>query len=77
MREEVGYSVKDVSDHTHKELQPKEVLKVFNEKYVNICDPIELLEVHFKQEHGGIFNRNYPEQIWCTQSIPRKRKWSS
>ena len=27
MREEVGYSVKDVSDHTHKELQPKEVLK--------------------------------------------------
>ena len=54
MREEVGYSVKDVSDHTHKELQPKEVLKVFNEKYVNICDPIELLEVHFKQEHGGI-----------------------
>ena len=20
---------------------------------------------------------NYPEQIWCTQSIPRKRKWSS
>ena len=23
MREEVGYSVKDVSDHTHKELQPK------------------------------------------------------
>ena len=54
MREEVGYSVKDVSDHTHKELQPKEVLKVFNEKYVNICNPIELLEVHFKQEHGGI-----------------------
>ena len=32
MREEVGYSVKDVSDHTHKELQPKEVLKVFNAK---------------------------------------------
>ena len=54
MREEVGYSVKDVSDHTHKELQPKEVLKVFNEKYVNVCNPIELLEVHFKQEHGGI-----------------------
>lgn len=40
MREEVGYSVKDVSDHTHKELQPKEVLKVFNEKYVNICDQL-------------------------------------
>ena len=37
MREEVGYSVKDVSDHTHKELQPKEVLKVFNE---NECDSI-------------------------------------
>ena len=52
MREEVGYAVKDVSDHAHKELQPEEVLEVFKEKYVNISDPIEMLEVHFKQDHG-------------------------
>ncbi len=38
----------------HQELQPKEILKVFKEKYVNICDPIELKEVHFIQKDGGI-----------------------
>ena len=37
-----------------KDTNVEDGLKVFNEKYVNICDPIELLEVHFKQEHGGI-----------------------
>ncbi len=52
MREEVGYKVKSVSDHGHKELQPEEVLDVFRHEYVNIADPIELLEVHFKQDHG-------------------------
>ena len=54
MREEVGYTVKDVSDHAHKELQPEEVLKVFKEKYVNITSPIEFKEVHFEQKDGGI-----------------------
>lgn len=52
MREEVGYTVKEVSDHAHKELQPEEVLDVFKTTYVNIANPIELLEVHFKQENG-------------------------
>lgn len=55
MREEVGYTVKDVSDHAHKELQPEEVLDVFKEKYVNINAPIELLDVHFKREETGIW----------------------
>lgn len=55
MREEVGYAVKDVSDHAHKELQPEEVLEVFKEKYVNINAPIELLDVHFKREETGIW----------------------
>ena len=55
MREEVGYSVKGVSDHAHKELQPEEVLEVFKEKYVNINAPIELLDVHFDRRDGGIW----------------------
>ena len=53
--EEVGYSVKGVSDHAHKELQPEEVLEVFKEKYVNINAPIELLDVHFDRRDGGIW----------------------
>lgn len=52
MREDVGYTVKSVSDHAHAELSPEEVRDVFMEKYVNLTDPIELLEVHFKQDHG-------------------------
>lgn len=52
MREEVGYTVKDVSDHEHKELQPEEVKKIFEDTYVNISAPIELVSVHYKQENG-------------------------
>ena len=54
MREDVGYLVKDVSDHLHKELSPEEVYGVLKENYINVSDPIEFLEVHFKQERGGI-----------------------
>lgn len=52
MREDVGYTVKDVSDHLHKELPADEVYEVFKETYVNVSDPVEFLEVHFKQEKG-------------------------
>lgn len=47
MRESVGYSVKSVSDHLHKELSPAEVLEVFQRQYVNVNSPIKLLDYHF------------------------------
>lgn len=47
MREEVGYTVKSVSDHAHRELSPKEVLDVFTETYVNINTHIKLVDYHF------------------------------
>ncbi len=47
MREDVGYTVKSVSDRTHSELSPKEVLDVFTENYVNINDHIKLVDYHF------------------------------
>lgn len=52
MREEVGYLVKDVSDHKHKELAPSEILDIFQKTYVNIAVPIKLVEVHFTQGDG-------------------------
>ena len=52
MKEDVGYAVKSVSDHGHKELQPDEVYAVFKEKYVNIKTPIEFVECHFQQVDG-------------------------
>ncbi len=53
MREDVGYTVKAVSDHKHKELVPEEVLEIFQEEYINREDHIKLLECHFVQESGG------------------------
>lgn len=52
MREEVGYAVKNVSDHKHKELAPNEILDIFQSSYVNISNPIKLVEVHFTQGDG-------------------------
>ena len=47
MREEVGYAVKNVSDHAHAELSPKQVLEVFTDNYVNINTHIKLVDYHF------------------------------
>lgn len=51
-REDLGYTVKGVSDKEHKELQPREVLDIFQNTYVNISGPVEMLECHFVQEDG-------------------------
>ena len=51
-REDLGYTVKDVSDKAHKELSPREVLEIFQSTYVNIEAPIKLLESHFIQRDG-------------------------
>lgn len=47
MREDVGYTVKNVSDRAHAELSPKEVLDVFTNTYVNINNHIKLVDYHF------------------------------
>ncbi len=51
-REDLGYTVKDVSDKAHKELSPREVLEIFQSTYVNIEAPIKLFENHFIQRDG-------------------------
>lgn len=51
-REDLGYTVKDVSDKEHKELSPKEVLDIFQNTYVNIDGSIKMLENHFVQGDG-------------------------
>ncbi len=47
MREHVGYTVKDVSDHAHKELSADEVLDIFTREYVNIDSPLSVHDCHF------------------------------
>ena len=47
MREDVGYTIKDISDKKHSELSPEEVLKAFTDEYVNINDKIKLIDYHY------------------------------
>ena len=50
MREDVGYTVKRVSDRAHAELSAQEVLDVFTETYVNINAPLRLIDYHFVRD---------------------------
>ena len=54
MREDVGYTVKGFSDHSHKELSPDEVLDIFKNEYVNIENKIALVDYHFVRKPDGI-----------------------
>ena len=53
MREALGYKVKNVSDHNHKELSAGEVLHIFEDAYLNRAKPLNVIEAHFAQV-GGI-----------------------
>lgn len=52
MKEEVGYTVKDVSDKEHKELSPQWVYQIFEDKYINNMGRFQIEECHFKQVDG-------------------------
>ncbi|MBO5163596.1 MAG: 2-isopropylmalate synthase [Ruminococcus sp.] len=52
MRETVGYAVKSVSDHKHKELLPDEVYEIFKSEFVDITTPLNVLEAHYVQCNG-------------------------
>ena len=47
MREELGYAVKDVSDHAHKELAPDEINGIFQREFVNRDGALALKDFHF------------------------------
>ena len=53
MREDFGYCVKGVSDHKHKELMPDEIYQIFQNEYVNIDTPYELVDFLLKKEPDG------------------------
>lgn len=47
MRESVGYYMKGISDHQHKELLPNEIYDLFKKEYMNVEAPIKLNDYHF------------------------------
>lgn len=52
MREEVGYTMKQVSDEAHKELSPQWIYEIFEERYVLPTPYFQIPEFHFKQVDG-------------------------
>jgi len=57
MREEVGYFIKDISDHQHMELIPEDVFKAFKKEYINRASPLEITDTVFEKNIQG-----YPGQ---------------
>ena len=47
MREAFGYHVKSISDHEHRELQPKEVYEIFKKDFVNISSPVSVVSAKY------------------------------
>ncbi len=56
MREDLGYAVKDASDFGHCELKPEEVLRIFEKRYLNINEPLNLFKAHFVQEENDMIS---------------------
>ncbi len=54
MKEDIGYTVKDVSDKEHRELTPSWVYRIFEEKYIGNNRVFSVPECHFKQRDGMI-----------------------
>ena len=52
MAAEVGYFIKEISDHAHKELTPAEILVSFQHEYQNKDMPIALQDVTWIRENG-------------------------
>ena len=52
MRESFGYAVKAISDHRHTELSPAQLKEIFEKKYLDIKQPLEISEIHFIQKNG-------------------------
>lgn len=50
MKEEVGYTVKRVSDETHSEISAEQVYHIFTEQYVDAKPYFQIKECHFRQE---------------------------
>ena len=61
MQEDVGYTIKGISDKEHAELSPERVYHIFEDKYINNEGVFTVAECHFEQVDGILarvtFNR--------------------
>lgn len=57
MREDIGYFMKGVSDHEHRELLPNEVNDLFHKEFMNVETDLHLVDYHFERK-DNIVNCN-------------------
>lgn len=50
MREDFGYYIKEISDHTHKELMPEDIHKAFIDEYVNRTDRLKIVNSRYVEK---------------------------
>lgn len=46
-REGFGYYIKDISDKKHAELLPEQIFEIFNNDFVNLNEPLQMIDYHF------------------------------
>ncbi len=54
MREVFGYHVKNISDHEHRELKPREVYDIFIRDFVNLSARLALTKVSYTETEAGV-----------------------
>ncbi len=52
MQEDVGYTVKGISDREHAELSPERIFAIFEDKYISNTPVFTIPECHFAQNDG-------------------------
>ena len=54
LREVFGYHIKSISDHGHRELQPREVYDIFMRDFVNRQDSLSVKRAQYLELGGGV-----------------------
>lgn len=50
MSEKVSYLIKEISDHGHRELLSNEVFDIFSDHFINVHEPLKIIDFHFNHE---------------------------
>lgn len=61
-REGFSYYIKDISDKAHKELMANEIFDIFNNEFLNLKTPLDIVEYHFIKGNNDMLvtmNVNY------------------
>jgi hypothetical protein len=70
MREALGYMVKSVSDHKHKELLPDEIYQIFKTNFVDITEPLKITKTSYDRSCGIEATVSLEDINWISETEP-------